>query len=101
MEEKDRLHVGVIFPGTTATALFDGDENTKNSALDKIAMPADKMAKKITKAIVKRKKRAVIGWDAKLMCWVAKIAPVKGLNLIRWVMKTSKSKVFTTVFDYK
>ena len=101
MEEYGRLHVGIIYPGTTATALFDGDENTKNSALDKVAMPAKKMAKKIAKSIVKRKKRAVIGWDAKLMCLVAKVAPVKGLALIRWVMKTSKSKVFTNVFNYK
>ena len=101
MEEKGRLHVGTIFPGTTATALFDGDENTKNSALDKIAMPANKMAKKIAKAILKRKKRAVLGWDAKLMSFVAKIAPVKGLALIRWVMKSAKSKVFTNVFDYE
>ena len=101
MEEITRLHIGIIYPGTTATALFDGDENTKNSALDKVAMPAKKMAKKIAKSIVKRKKRAVISWDAKLMCFVAKVAPVKGLALIRWVMKTSKSKVFTNVFDYK
>ena len=101
MEETGRLHVGIIYPGTTATALFDGDKNTKNSALDKIAMPAKTMAKKIAKAILKRKKRAVVGWDAKLMCTVTKIAPVKGLALIRWVMKTSKSKVFTNVFDYK
>ena len=60
-----------------------------------------KMAKKMAKAIVKRKKRAVLGWDAKLMNFVAKVAPVKGLALIRWVMKVSKSKVFTNVFDYE
>ena len=101
MEEIGRLHVGIIYPGTTATALFDGDENTKNSALDKVAMPAEKMAKKIAKSIVKRRKRAVVGWDAKLMCLTAKVAPVRGLALIRWVMKASKSKVFTNVFDYK
>ena len=101
LEEKGRLHVGIVYPGTTATALFDGDENTKNSALDKVAMPAKKMAKKIAKRIYKRKKRSVVGWDAKLMCFVAKIAPVKGLALIRWVMKTSKSKVFTNVFNYE
>ena len=101
MEEQGRLYVGVVYPGTTATALFDGDENTKNSALDKVAMPAKKMAKKIAKRIYKRKKRSVVGWDAKLMCIVAKVAPVKGLALIRWIMKTSKSKVFTNVFDYE
>ena len=101
MEEKGKTYIGLIYPGTVATELFDKDENTKNSALDKVAMPAEKMAKKIAKSIVKRRKRAVVGWDAKLMCLTAKVAPVRGLALIRWVMKASKSKVFTNVFDYK
>jgi short-subunit dehydrogenase len=98
MEEKGRTYIGVIYPGTTATGLFDHDENTKNSALDLVAMPAEKMAKKIGKAICKKKKRAVVGWDAKCMSAVARIAPVKGLFLIRWVMKISGSKVFQRVF---
>lgn len=101
LEEKDKIHVGLICPGTTATELFDGDENTKNSALTYIAMKADKMAKKIAKKIIRRKKRAVLGIDAKLMSFCAKIMPVKGLFLIRGVMKTSKSKVFKNVFDYE
>ncbi|MBO4939446.1 MAG: SDR family NAD(P)-dependent oxidoreductase [Clostridia bacterium] len=98
MEEKGKTYVGLICPGTTATELFDGDANTKNSALDLIAMPAAKMAKKIARKIYKKCKRAVLGWDAKCMNWVAKIAPVKGLFLIRWVMKISHSKVFSNVF---
>ena len=101
LEEKGKIHVGLICPGTTATELFDGDENTKNSALTYIAMKADKMAKKIAKKIIHRKKRAVLGIDAKLMSFCAKIMPVKGLFLIRGVMKTSKSKVFKNVFDYE
>ena len=101
LEEKGKIHVGLICPGTTATELFDGDENTKNSALTYIAMKADKMAKKIAKKIIRRKKRAVLGIDAKLMSFCAKIMPVKGLFLIRGVMKTSKSKVFKNVFDYE
>ena len=98
MEEKGRRYVGAIYPGTTATELFRGDANTKNSALDIIAMPAEKMAKKIARKIVRKKKRAVLGWDAKLMNLTAKIAPVKGLALICRVMRVSKSKVFTEVF---
>lgn len=101
LEEKGKIHVGLICPGTTATELFDGDENTKNSALTYIAMKADKMAKKIAKKIIRRKKRAVLGIDAKLMSFCAKIMPVKGLFLVRGVMKTSKSKVFKNVFDYE
>lgn len=101
MEEKGKKYVGIIYPGTTATELFRADENTKNSALDLIAMPAEKMAKKIARKIYKKRKRAVVGWDAKLMNFTAKLMPVKGLSLICGVMKASKSKVFTNVFDYE
>ena len=101
LEEKGKKYVGIVYPGTTATDLFAGDENTKNSALDKIAMPAEKMANAIARAILRKKKRAVLGWDAKLMNFTAKLMPVKGLALIAWVMKKSKSKVFQNVFDYE
>ena len=98
MEEKGKLHVGIIYPGTTATELFSSDENTKNSALDIVAMPARKMAKKIARKIYRRKRRAVLGWDAKLMNLTAKCMPVSGLFLIRGVMELSHSKVFKNVF---
>ncbi len=97
IEQKGR-YVGIMYPGTTKTELFRNDEQTENSALDKIAMPAERMAKKIAKKIYKRRKRAVLGWDAKLMCFTAKIMPVKGIFLIRNVMQKSKSKVFKNVF---
>ena len=100
LEEIGKKHIGIIYPGTTATDLFRNDKNTKNSALDKLAMPAEKMAKKIAKAILRRRKRAILGWDAKMMSFTAKIAPVCGLRIIRNVMKSSKSKVFSEVFHY-
>lgn len=98
LEEKGKKYVGIVYPGTTATDLFRNDEHVQGSALDMIAMPAEKMAKKIARAILKKKKRAVLGWDAKFMNICAKIAPVKGLAFIRWVLKTSKTKVYADVF---
>ena len=98
MEEKGKKYVGLICPGMTATELFDGDENTHDSILQKVAMPAPKMAKKIAKKIIKRRRRAVLGFDAKMMSFLTKLFPTKGLFLIRGVMKASKSKVFTNVF---
>lgn len=99
LEEKGKKYIGLMCPGTTATDLFRADANTKNSALDILAMPAAKMAKKMARKILKKRRRAVLGWDAKLMNVTTKIMPIKGLFLIRWVMKISKSKVFTNVFD--
>ncbi len=98
MEEKGKLHVGIIYPGTTATDLFSSDENTKDSALNLVAMSAGKMANKIARKIYRRKRRAVLGWDAKLMNVTAKLMPTRGLFFIRGVMKLSRSKVFKNVF---
>lgn len=97
--DKKGKYVGIVYPGTTKTDLFRNEEQTKDSALDKIAMPATKMAKKIVKKIYKRRKRAVVGWDAKLMNFTAKIMPVKGPALIRNVIQKANSKVFKNVFN--
>ena len=101
MEENGKKFVGIYYPGTTATELFRSDENTKNSALDWFAMPAEKMAKKIARRMLRRRRRAVLGWDAKLMHFTAKCFPVLGLAVIAGVMKASKSKVFQNVYGYK
>lgn len=101
IESKGDIYVGIAFPGTTKTDLFRNDSNAQNSALDKIACPSEKMAKRIARAIAGKKKRIVPGADAKLMNLTAKIAPVGGITLIKNVMKASHSKVFTNVFDYE
>jgi short-subunit dehydrogenase len=101
LEERGKLYIGLIHPGTTATELFDADENVKGSMLQKIAMKPEKMAAKIARAVVKRKRRKVLGWDAKIMNFLAKVAPVRGVGIVANVMKASKSKVFTNVFDYE
>jgi short-subunit dehydrogenase len=98
LELAGKARVSILYPGTTATELFRNDGQTKNSALDVVAMKPQKMAKKMARAIYRRKPRAVLGWDAKAMAFLAAIAPVKGLSLIAWVMKKSKSKVFKNVF---
>ncbi len=101
LEEKGKKYVGIIYPGTTATELFRNDDNVQNSAMQKIAVPADKMAKKIARKIYKRKKRAVLGLDAKLMGFLAKLAPVKGPALVCSIMKLSHSRAFDNVFNNK
>ncbi|MBQ7831817.1 MAG: SDR family NAD(P)-dependent oxidoreductase [Clostridia bacterium] len=100
LEEKGKKYVGIVYPGTTATELFRADQNVQGSAMQKIAMSAEKMAKKIAKRILKRKKRSVIGFDAKLMSFAARLMPKTGPAIICKVMKSSKSKAFTDVFDY-
>ena len=99
-KENQQQQPSIMVPLDDMDTVSEKDQNTPDVLAMELAT-IQQMAKKIAKSIVKQKRRAVIGWDAKLMCLVAKVAPVKGLALIRWVMKTSKSKVFTNVFDYK
>ncbi len=101
LEEKGKKYVGIFYPGTTATELFREDENVEKSAMRKIACSPQKMAKKIARTLYKRKKRAILGWDAKLMNLTAKIMPVKGPALICKIMKLSKSVAFDNVFNTK
>ncbi len=99
LEERGKKYVGIVYPGTTATDLFREDENVQNSAMQKIALSPVKMAKRIAKRILRKKKRSVLGVDAKLMNFLAKIAPVQGPALICRIMKLSKSKAFDNVFE--
>ncbi len=101
LEEKGKKYVGIFYPGATATELFREDENVRKSAINKIACSPQKMAKKIAKKLYKRRKRAVLGWDAKLMNLAAKIMPVKGPALVCKIMKLSKSVAFDNVFNTK
>ena len=98
LEYRGRAYIGVFFPGTTNTELFRNDEQTKDSILQKFAIPAEKMAKKIARKLYKKRRRAVLGFDAHAMNFMASIMPVKGPAFISWVMKKSGSKVFKNVF---
>ena len=100
LEEKGKMYVGLMCPGTTATELFHNDKKMESTPMHLIAMPAEKMAKKIARKILRKKQRAVLGIDAKLMHWTAKIGGAKGLALISFVMKASKVDAFKDVYDY-
>ncbi len=101
LELKGKIHVGIMYPGTTDTDIFRDDKNVQASAMKRIASSPQKMAKKIARKIYRRKKRAVLGWDAKCMNLLAKFMPVKGPALICRIMKASKSKAFENVFNDK
>ena len=56
------------------------------------------MAKKIFKAIMKRRKRKILGWDAKLMAALSKLFPKSAPRLVGWFLKKAKSPLFQEVF---
>ena len=100
LEQGKRVYVGLVCPGTTATGLFQENETlTKSGLIEKLATKPQTMAKKIARVALRRKKYAVLGVDAKLMNFIATVSPVKGMRLIRNVMKKFGAAYFNEVFD--
>ncbi len=95
--EKTFPYVGLMLPGFTKTEVFRAQAGT-DKRVDRICMPAPKMAKKIFKAILKRKKRKILGWDAKLMAALSKLFPKSAPRIIGWFLKKAKSPLFQEVF---
>ena len=57
-----------------------------------------KMAKKIVKAIARKRKRKVLGKDAKLMDLFYRVCPKTAMRTCNAVLKKSKIKLFKRVY---
>lgn len=98
-EYKNKIYVGLICPGFTRTNIFrNQDKQVEKSIVYKFSMNVDKMAKKIVKAIKRKKKRAVIGSDACLMNMLYKLCPKSASDICGGVLKKFKVELFEDVF---
>lgn len=99
-EEKRKSYVSLVCPGLTTTGIFQNQENICNDKRIKIlSMPSVKMAKKIVKGMKKRKKRMVLGFDAKFMDFIYRFSPRLAMSFCNWCLKTSKIKIYKDVFS--
>ena len=98
--EKKGLYVASVCPGFTKTEIFrEQKQNASDGIIGKVSMSADKMAKKIIKKVVRKKRRIVVGMDAHLMSGLYRIAPNLSTRLFAWVFKKAKLPLFDAVFD--
>ena len=72
---------------------FDEDKLVK-----KMSMPADRMAGKIFRGITKKKRRMILGSDAKILNFFYRLMPKTTTRLVAVVLKKSKMKLFDDVF---
>lgn len=98
LENNGNLYVGVAYPGVTMSDLFRSDGRVEKSGVDKIAAPPMKTAKKICRAIARKKRKKVVGFDAHGMNFMARIFPKTGDKLIAKIMKASRAEVFSELF---
>ncbi len=102
-EYKGQIYVGGIYPGFIKTDILNRQNiDTKSKKLiDKFMMPLPKASKKIVKAIKKKKKKYVLGFDGKFMGCFGRIFPKLTTSIITKVLKASKLEMFSNTFDYK
>lgn len=70
-----KIYIGLMMPGMTNTNLFANAGINLPDWIKKLMTPADKMAKKIVDCARKRKRRVVLGADAKLMKFCYTLSP--------------------------
>lgn len=100
---KNQVYVGGVYPGFIRTDILNrqNSETKNNKLINKLMMPVEKAAKKIVKALKKRKKRLVIGLDGGFMNISSKIFPRLTPSIITGVLKSSKLDLFEDVFEFK
>lgn len=95
-----KYYVGLVCPGFTKTEIFREQKGDMDSGLiGFIATKLDKMAYKIYKGIIRKKKRMVLGFDAKLMDIGYRWFPKCGPRFFGKVLKSAKIEIFDDVFD--
>ena len=100
MTLEKKYYVGLVCPGFTKTEIF----REQSGRIDKglvglIATEPDKMAYKMYKGIIRKRKRMVFGFDAKMMDigyrWFPRLAP----RFFGRVLKSAKVELFDDVFE--
>ena len=94
-------YVSIIFPGFTDTNIFKNVEASPKDLrrMKKLMSPADKIAKKIYKAIRRRKKYKVVGYDAHAFSILSRFFPKSGATLINNILRDAKVDMFAGVIQ--
>lgn len=96
LQTEENYYVGLMLPGFCKTDIMRSIDvsDKEKSLIDKISITSEKCAKKICNAINKKRRRKIIGLDAKFMNLLYKIAPKSAGRIIAWVLRKSKLKIF-------
>ena len=99
--ENDDFYISLVCPGFAKTEIFrsqkQGSEK-ENSLLQKVCSDPEKIVNKLLKKLARKKKRIVLGADAKAMDFFTRMFPTLTPRMIKWVLKKSKVSLFDDVF---
>lgn len=97
--EFPKKYIACVFPGFTDTEIFRNVEFTTKEArlLKKFISKCPKISKKIYKAILKRKRYLVVGYDAKIFRFLSKCGGNGGAKLINSILNKTKLEMFSKI----
>jgi NAD(P)-dependent dehydrogenase (short-subunit alcohol dehydrogenase family) len=86
-----RIGVTCVHPGTIRTNILQAsrftDEEQKRriaARIDRFAIPAERVARLIVRAIERNTFRVVVGTDAQAVHWLARLLPLLSLRAVSW-----------------
>jgi NAD(P)-dependent dehydrogenase (short-subunit alcohol dehydrogenase family) len=89
-----RIGVTGVFPGATRTNIvrasrFPDEEQKQRIAerVERAAIPPERAARKIVRAIERNKLRVIIGPDARAMEWIKRVSPVLPHRAVAWAYR--------------
>lgn len=99
-ELRGKAYVGLVMPGFARTDIMRSQNTSfdEDKLVKKMSMPADRMAGKIFRGITKKKRRMILGSDAKILNFFYRLMPKTTTRLVAVVLKKSKMKLFDDVF---
>lgn len=100
-ELRGKVYVGLVMPGFARTDIFRM-QNTKfdeNKLLYLASMSAEKMSAKIFRGILKKKRKMIIGKDAKAMNFFFRLMPKITSRIVSKILKKSKMRLFDDIFN--
>jgi len=93
------IYVAGVYPGFTKTDIFSHQNaNADVKIINKFCAPVGKTVKKMLKKLRRKKKRIILGADAKAMNFFYKIFPNFTSGAIRNVLKKTGLDLFSDVF---
>lgn len=100
VEYKGKIAVTGIYPGFIKTDILRRQkiDTSDNKLINSLMAPVDKIARKTVKAIIKRKKYLITGFDGKSMAFFGKFFPYFTVSAMAKVLKFSKQDLFKDLF---
>lgn len=99
LELKGEVYVACVCPGFIRTDLFrEQKKGLSDRRLEQFYMPVEIAARKIMRAIARRRRTITPGLDARLLSFSHRLLGLRAMDLITFIFKKAKVELFDDVY---